>query len=192
MRSAVLCLPIALAACQLVGNFSEFDSDAGVAAPTHACDSLPVAKSDPLGLGVMARVDIPHGTCFWIDRTEVTVEQYQRWQLEVQSDAISWEPNLCVWKHDREDPIGNPADSCAAQLLPFDEQPFAARKPMRCVDFCEAEAFCGWAGKHLCHDISGLGTQGPDTLGATKPWRAATPGRARTLVSASMEPAAPW
>lgn len=149
-------------ACQVVGGYDEFY--AGTAAPPlppHACDALPLAKDDPAGFSVMTRVDVPERSCVWMDRTEVTVEQYQRWQSDVDSDSIAWEPDWCTWKRTRTDPIGDPEDACAAELLHFDLQPFAPRKPMRCVDFCEAEAFCRFAGKRICYDPGGLGVQGP-------------------------------
>jgi sulfatase modifying factor 1 len=147
--------------CQLVGGYDEFYAGAAAPLPKHACDALPVAKDDPLGLAVMARVDIPQKSCVWMDRTEVTVEQYQRWESEVLSSDIVWEPTWCAWKQQRSDPIGDPDDTCAAEILRFDQEPFGPRKPMRCVDFCEAQAFCRWAGKHICYDTGGLGVQGP-------------------------------
>jgi formylglycine-generating enzyme required for sulfatase activity len=39
------------------------------------------------------------------------------------------------------------------------------------VDFCDAEAFCRWNGKHLCHDLSNLGVGGP--RGYTREWKTA-------------------
>jgi formylglycine-generating enzyme required for sulfatase activity len=32
---------------------------------------------------------------------------------------------------------------------------------MRCIDFCDAEAYCRWTDKHLCYDRASLGNQGP-------------------------------
>jgi len=152
-------------ACQVVGGYDEFyaatPTKSSPPPPAHACDALPLAKDDPAGFSVMARVDVPDGGCVWMDRTEVTVEQYQRWQSEVASDAIDWEPDWCKWKQTRADPIGDPDDACSAEILRYDLQPFAPRKPMRCVDFCEAEAFCRFADKRLCYDPAGLGVQGP-------------------------------
>jgi formylglycine-generating enzyme len=161
VRFPTLFVSIASFGCQLVGGYEEFDYQAPTPEPTHACAALPTAKDDELGLAVMARVDLQDQTCRWMDRTEVTAEQYRRWQDEVPSDAVEWDPDWCDWKGNRTDPIGDPEDSCVAELLPFDQQPFAASKPIRCVDFCEAAAFCSWAEKHLCYDSSALGVQGP-------------------------------
>ena len=152
---------LATCGCQLVGDYAEFDYGAPSEPAEHPCSVLPSAKDDERGLSVMARIDMDDQKCFWVDRTEVTVEQYEIWQDDVPADGIAWEPTYCNWKGDRADPIGDASDACVAELLPFDLQPFAPRKPMRCVDFCEAEAFCRWANKHVCYDSSGVGIQGP-------------------------------
>jgi formylglycine-generating enzyme required for sulfatase activity len=116
----------------------------------------------------MARADITNSSCIWIDETEVTVEQYSRWQAAVAPDEVIWEPTWCAWKTTRSEPSSDPTDTCVAMLRPFEQQPFAPRKPIRCVDFCDAEAFCHWAGKRLCYDGTGLGFQGP--RGVPKEW----------------------
>jgi formylglycine-generating enzyme required for sulfatase activity len=161
VRFPTLFVSIASCGCQLVAGYEEFDYVRSAPEPGHACETLPTAKDDDRGLAVMARVDLKDQTCLWMDRTEVTVEQYRGWQDEVPANGVEWEPTWCDWKGDRANPVGDPDDACVSELLPLDLQPFAARKPMRCVDFCEAEAFCRWAGKHLCYDAAGLGVQGP-------------------------------
>jgi formylglycine-generating enzyme required for sulfatase activity len=151
---------LGLGACQWFGGYAEFDATEANVLPT-ACAALPVTKQDEKGLALLSRLDIPGGTCLWIDSTEVTVEQYRAW-LDQTSDAdVRWEPTWCSWKTARSNPLDTPDDACTAQMFPLDSQPFAPRKPMRCLDFCDAEAFCEWAGKRLCYDRSALGSQGP-------------------------------
>jgi formylglycine-generating enzyme required for sulfatase activity len=116
---------------------------------------------DARGLGLMSRVDGTAPLCFWIDQNEVTVENFNQWQSSVSSDAVAWDPTWCAWKRERSDPQSDPNDACRAQFPRFDVQPFAPGKPMSCVDFCEAEAYCRWAGKHLCHAGDIYGVQGP-------------------------------
>ena len=152
--------------CQWLGGFDEFE--AGPTPPQSQCAPLPNVKEDGLGLGLMSRVDIPSSTCFWIDQKEVTVDDYQRWQSAQSDEAVEFEPTWCAWKQTRSDPIGDKTDSCTAQILPFDLQPFASNKPMRCVDFCDAEGFCRWSGKHLCHSTDAFGVQGP--RGTVREW----------------------
>lgn len=145
--------------CQWFGGFDDFQ---GATPPQPSqCSPLRAVKEDERGLGLMSRVDIPNATCFWIDQKEVSVENYQRWQQAVPADEVEWEPTWCAWKERRLDPISDRNDACAKQILSFDLQPFAPSKPMRCVDFCEAEAFCHWANKHLCHSTDAFGVQGP-------------------------------
>jgi sulfatase modifying factor 1 len=161
-RARLLSLFVALGAsgCQVLGQFEDFDG-AGVSTPPTACAALPEAKDDALGLAVMARVDIPGGSCVWMDRSEVTVAQYQQWLDSTMAEQVNWEPTWCRWKEARSAPAQEASDTCVAAIMRFDQQPFAPRKPMRCVDFCDAEAYCRWAGKHLCYDRGALGTQGP-------------------------------
>jgi sulfatase modifying factor 1 len=161
MARALPALCVLACACQWVGGYDDFHASTSSPGPEHACDALPLAKDDPAGFSVMTRVDVPEGACIWMDRTEVTVEQYQRWQNEVPADSIAWESTWCTWKETRTDPIGDPEDECSSLVWRYDQQPFAPKKPMRCLDFCEAEAFCRFAGKRLCYDTAGLGVQGP-------------------------------
>ena len=130
-----------------------------VAPAPHRCSGLPTTKADPHGEGLFARVDVLGGDCIWMDMTEVTVEAYQRFLADTPAESVVWEPTWCAWKTQRSEPIDNPADACSASITRVD-QPFAPRKPIRCVDFCDAEAFCQYAGKRLCYG-GGTALQGP-------------------------------
>jgi formylglycine-generating enzyme required for sulfatase activity len=167
-RSSVLlagaCL---LVSCQLVGGFETFD-DVAPATPKTACASLPDRKEDARGQAVMARVDVPGGSCFWIDTTETTVQQYQAFLDAAVTRAPAFEPTWCQWKEQLSDPAGTPRDACVGELARNDVQPFGPTKPIRCVDFCDAQAYCAWSGKHLCYDRSQLGNQGP--VGMAQEW----------------------
>jgi formylglycine-generating enzyme required for sulfatase activity len=179
-RSIAILSAMVLFQCQLVGGFEDFE--AAPPPPPSQCAALPAVKEDALGLGLMTRIDIPNSTCFWIDQKEVTVEDYQRWQAAVPDESVEFESEWCKWKQTRSDPIADENDSCALQRLAFDLQPFASQKPMRCVDFCDAEGFCRWSGKHLCHSTDAFGVQGPrnavrewllacsNALGTAYPW----------------------
>jgi formylglycine-generating enzyme required for sulfatase activity len=142
-------------------------------APEHRCSALPAAKDDPGGPGTLARVDVPQGDCFWMAQNEVTVDEYQGWVDQVANDDIQWEGTWCQWKRERSNPVGDPLDACANTIPALDAQPFAPRSPIRCVDFCDAEAFCRYANKRLCYGGGSSGVQGPRrvprewTLGCT-------------------------
>ena len=169
VRFAGLVLPVfCVLACQALVGIDDFSSQSPTPAP---CAPLPQVKEDAAGQSLMSRIDLPTSTCFWIDRKEVSVEDYLRWQTAVDSSSVSWDSTWCAWKTTRSDPIDDATDACAAQILAFDLQPFAPSKPMRCVDFCDAEAFCRWSGKHLCHATDALGVQGP--RGPVREWMTA-------------------
>jgi len=165
VRRITLFTLLAMTSCQLVGGYAEFDYDTTpTPPPEHPCDVLDETKVDERNLAVSVRVDLRDGTCLWVDRTEVTVEQYTAWQEAVPAggpDGPKWEETWCRWKTERSDPIGDLEDACRAEILRYDTLPFGPTKPMRCVDFCEAEAFCRWMDKHLCYDQDGIGAQGP-------------------------------
>jgi sulfatase modifying factor 1 len=78
--------------------------------------------------------------CYWIDVTEVTEGQYAAYLAANPSpidDALcSGTPNV-----DSQCAGRVSTDGGAANLL-----------PKTCVDWCEASAFCKWAGKALCSD----------------------------------------
>src|SRR5438876_849622 len=82
-------------------------------AAAHRCSILPTIKQDPNVGGLLARIDIPGGDCFWMDQTEVTVEAYERW-VKDSAASVTWEPTWCKWKTTRSEPVDNPTDSCAA------------------------------------------------------------------------------
>jgi formylglycine-generating enzyme required for sulfatase activity len=74
------------------------------------------------------------GAC--VDSTEVTYAHYAEF-LATQPDADGL-PRECAWK---------------TTFAPTNDGP--ANKPVAEVDWCDAYAFCAWAGKRLCARIGG-------------------------------------
>jgi sulfatase modifying factor 1 len=116
----------------------------------------------------LVRVDEIDGTCFWMDQTEVTVEAYASWLKA--TPTVTWDHTYCQWKKQASDPISDPS-LCSPALSAQDQDPFGNSKPIRCIDFCDAEAFCRSHGKNLCYDFQTIGTGGP--RGYTREWRIA-------------------
>jgi hypothetical protein len=84
-----------------------------------------------------AMVDV--GGAFFVDSTEVTVGQYQQF-LAAKGSDVSGQSAVCSWNQSYyEGPV---------VMDP-------SQYPMSSVDWCDAAAYCAWAGKHLCGRIGG-------------------------------------
>ena len=83
----------------------------------------------------------PARGCVWIDKTEVTQAQYGEFLLANQR-ATAQAP-YCDWNADFA-----PSQTCLSDQNVTTNQDGAS--PVVCVDQCDAEAFCAWAGKRLC------------------------------------------
>jgi Sulfatase-modifying factor enzyme 1 len=94
------------------------------------------------------------GSFFCIDRTEVTNKQYSDFLASGPSVQASNQPPACSWNSSYQPQTSSP---CNATL--FDTQDYPTN-PITCVDWCDAHAYCAWAGKHLCGKIGG-GTNSP-------------------------------
>jgi sulfatase modifying factor 1 len=113
----------------------------------------------------MAEVMRPSGSCFWIDTTEVTVAEYAEF---VRAPHPVPEDGVCAWNSVKSADGGAlalgsagyaPPAECARRVLgglsltDGGAGPNAALgQPVTCVDWCDAIAFCVWAGKDLCSD----------------------------------------
>jgi len=134
-------------ACQFVGGYASFKP--------HPCNVLPASKFDENGLNTLVLSKQSDESCFWIDETEVTVERYSTF-LAAYAQAgggyqqIPWDKMRCTWKTGPSDPVNETSDPCTALVANAEDSPFLTTKPIRCVDWCDAKAFCVWAGKDLC------------------------------------------
>jgi formylglycine-generating enzyme required for sulfatase activity len=78
---------------------------------------------------------------FCVDSTEVTNAQYERFYDAVQAGTTPEQPAACAWN-----------DSFAPNATGVNE---TGEHPVRGVDWCDAYAFCAWAGKRLCGNPTG-------------------------------------
>jgi formylglycine-generating enzyme len=84
---------------------------------------------------------------YCIDSTEVTVADYSAFLADTPS--LADQADDCSWNQHFE-----PQDFASEDLLP--PASYERRKfPIDHVDFCDARAYCAWAGKRLCGKLGG-------------------------------------
>jgi formylglycine-generating enzyme required for sulfatase activity len=90
-------------------------------------------------------VQMPQG--YWIDRTEVTQDQYQAW-LATSPPLSVQDQYSCSWNL-----TFAPAQACLNTApICYTE---CGKRPQTCVDWCDADAYCAANGKRLCGDMAG-------------------------------------
>jgi sulfatase modifying factor 1 len=100
-----------------------------------------------------AMVLVPsNGQSFCIDSTEVTTAQYAEFVTAVAKGATVVAPpsGVCQWNTSVV-PLSN-SGSCNSDTTDSDAHP---NRPASCVDWCDAYAYCAWAGKRICGAIDG-------------------------------------
>ena len=103
------------------------------AAPTPTCEAGKCVVRGPTMVKVAP---------FYIDSTEVTVAQYSVFSKLKTATAADQAPE-CSWN--------TSYDPAFVQNAPV----ALPNHPVTNIDFCDAAAFCAWADKRLCGDISG-------------------------------------
>jgi formylglycine-generating enzyme required for sulfatase activity len=102
----------------------------------------------------LVQVPAPQGGAYCVDATEVTNGQYARF-LAAPPQDLAPQPPECSW-NDNYTPSNDWSGSGVANY------------PVTYVDWCDAYAYCRWAGKHLCGKIGGGTNSFVDHGDATK------------------------
>jgi hypothetical protein len=156
---------IGCSACEVIGGYESFEARTGPVEP-NPCEGLESTISKT-GLKMVSTKE--DNGCFYIDETEVTVLQYRRFLEGVSTPWSGDELTSCAWKVDGlSDPIDGLSDPesevanvtttdlCVQEAREKEDHPFLEDKPIRCVDWCDALAFCKWADQNLCSSATSL------------------------------------
>jgi sulfatase modifying factor 1 len=152
LRSSVVIL-LAASGCELAVSLAHFD------------DGCPPARGP-------AAVRIHAGSAsYCIDSTEVTNAEYQDFLSAIGAAGPSGAPSVGC----EQEPSLTPKEN-------WPPAPGTETFPVVHVDWCQASAYCAWAGKRLCGRIGGgaLAVGGPEHDAAQSQWfNACTMGGAR-------------
>jgi formylglycine-generating enzyme required for sulfatase activity len=129
---------------------------------------------------------LPDGAAFAIDATEVTVESYWKFLHTGTTPAVGpvAHESVCGWNTSfapKEDAAE--LDPNCSQHFDFerlvDEEP---NRPVVCVDWCDAAAYCSWIGGHLC-GLAGGAVMTRDQFGVEDEWYSACSSQGTTAYS---------
>ncbi|MEZ4221581.1 MAG: SUMF1/EgtB/PvdO family nonheme iron enzyme [Polyangiaceae bacterium] len=141
------------------GTAAAGQAGAGATGGTTAetCDGLPGPT--------MVQLASPGGVKYCMDRTEVTQAQYAEFLKQVKDSPGSEHPD-CAEANQKYEPYQYPSSMegaiCIAGKAWTPE--VTPNRPVVCVDWCDAVAYCKWAGKRLCGKVGG----GRNELSATE------------------------
>jgi len=110
----------------------------------------------------MVHVAVDNGNSYCIDRTEVTNAEYLTYLNSPSIDPVP--VGVCAWDTTHVPSAAWPPDD-----------PNAAARPVVYVDWCDAQAYCAWAGKRLCGRVGG-GPVAHDPVAAGEWYRACSGG----------------
>jgi formylglycine-generating enzyme required for sulfatase activity len=147
---------------------------------TPGCGACPIVET--------VVVTAPAGT-FSIDKYEVDNASYNLFLAAGPSFGLA--PPECADNTSYEPGVITPLGYTSTELTDaqticdawnrFDRED---ERPVGCVDWCDAYAFCAWAGKRLCGDIAGgdyvVDAPGPHADAAVSEWFAACTGPSAT------------
>jgi|GEM_PF-1622106 len=136
------CLGLIPRLCDGKGKWQEGKS-CGVSCSAGVCTCTGAGLPGP----AMVKVPKVGGGYYCVDSSEVTRDQY----MPFSSRGSSGQPSYCAWNTTYV-PFQTTSGQCSNGEWPPGTK---GSHPVVCVDWCDARAFCAWAGKHLCTMVWG-------------------------------------
>ncbi len=155
VRSALLATLIVLTGCEVIGGFEELEAkstnavggQAGTTAGTGGSSGTSASGGSASGgsgasvscagaAGAATAIASAGGDCFGIGAREVSHKQYA--EFLASKPNLAGQASICAHNDSFE------ADCADDGGAPLDDQPVV------CVDWCDAAAYCAWAGGALC------------------------------------------
>ena len=115
----------------------------------------------------LVEVTFPDGAAYCIDATEVTQAQYHDFASAKKGD-MAGQPEVCVFNKSWVPEVMGP-EQPAGCPKGYYEPGQNADLPMVCTNWCQAKAYCEWAGKRLCRAAGGGKVDAKSPEGATDP-----------------------
>jgi len=140
LTTACLMAALTCGACSSKNNGSDGGPPDQVAADVPEVGGIHGTCDPTLQGPVMARVSWGGGPAYCIDSTEVTNAQYQAFLAAAAPPAPS---ARCAWNTSL---VPSSTGAGCAAFDPIGHPDL----PVVCVDWCDADAYCRWAGKYLC------------------------------------------
>lgn len=136
----------------LPDGFTDAPADVPVDAPT---DAPPGKCAEGLRPPKLVHLTATNGTGYCMDQREVTAREYQEF-MQAKNGDTSGQIATCAWNKEWMGPLTLPD---AWEIMPYEcegrgyDPENYPNRAVGCVDWCDAHAYCAWAGKRLCGKV---------------------------------------